>query len=272
MELQTADSSITGPFVIALAHQKGGVGKSTSSAGLAASLARLGNQTLVIDLDPSGNLTAGLGVLPESVDTSAAEVLCGDATITRAIIPTAVDGLDLLPSGPGMLTLSRFLYRQNGYELLLRRVLNESNMRRYRFVVIDCPPMLEAATITALTATHLALIPTQCEYYSLQGLESVFQLIRVVREKTNPALRYRLLITMFDQRGALHRRILGYIQSHYQSALMQTVIGFDSKVRESQMVGEPVTEFSPRSRAALQYRCLAEELQKYVEKQTVQPA
>lgn len=272
MDAQTTGSNPTMPFVIALAHQKGGVGKTTSSSGLAASLAGLGHRTLVIDLDPSGNLTAGLGVLPESVDASAAEVLRGDASAAHAVIPTAVAGLDLLPSGPGMLTLSRYLYRQSGYEHLLRAVLSENSMRRYRFVVIDCPPMLEAATITALTATNLALIPTQCEYYSLQGLESVFQLIRVVREKTNPLLRYRLLITMFDQRGALHRRILSHIQTHYQSALMQTVIGFDSKVRESQMVGEPVTEFSPRTRAALQYRCLAEELQTYVEKQTIQPA
>ncbi len=145
-------------------------------------------------------------------------------------------------------------------------------MSGYDRVIIDCPPILDALTITALTAADLAILPTPCEYYSLQALESVFALIKLVRSKTNPSLRYRLLITMFDRRGTFHRRVLKQVQEHYQNAILETVIGFDTKIRESQLLGLPVTMHAPNSRAAEQYRALAEELERYVQTEIFQSA
>ncbi len=259
------------PFTLTLCHQKGGVGKSTTAAALGACFAEMQRRVLVVDLDPSANLTAGLGLNPREIQKTAADVLLGKEPIAAVAQATAIPGLAVLPSGPDMLSIPRWLYTCPGYEVSLRTLFQQEPFP-YEVIVIDCPPMLDALTIAALTAADLAVIPTQCEYYSLQALESIFQLIKVVRMKTNPTLRYRLLVTMYDQRGLFHSQILGQIRQHYHQALLNAVIGFDSKVRESQLSGEPIITFAPKTRAAVQYRSLAQELQGYVQRQSLQPA
>lgn len=259
------------PYGIALCHQKGGVGKSTTAAALGASFAEMGRRVLVVDLDPSANLTAGLGFKPEQVEATAAEAILKQAPLSRVIHHTRIPGLDLIPSGPDMLSLPRQLYERVGYERLLRQAIDREDTP-YEVLILDCPPMLDSLTIMALTATNLVIVPTQCEYYSLQAMESLFTLIQLVRTKTNPHLSYRLLVTMFDQRGMFHTRLLEQIRRYYRPALLETVIGLDSKVRESQLSGEPVTVFAPKARAARQYRSLAQELQGYVQRQVLQPA
>lgn len=260
-------------YVIGVTHQKGGVGKSTTVASLGASLAEKFGKTLVIDLDPSGNLTSGLGLHPEQVEKSVASLLVGRETFENVVQSTAFPNLDILPSNSELLAVSRHLFSYKGYEYLLRDILQRS-ADAYQWVVIDCPPTLGALTITALSSADLALIPTQLEFYSLQALDVVFKLINMTRAKTNPRLRYRLLVTMYDKRGRFHTDILEYVRQHYSKALMNTVIGFDTKVRASQLAGVPLTAYSTKrkSRAARQYRELAQELEAYVERQIIQPA
>ena len=271
MDHISSDSTAVTPFGITLCHQKGGVGKSTTAAALGASFAELGRRVLVVDLDPSANLTSGLGFKAEQVEATAAEAILRGAPLAQLALPTAIPGLSLVPSGPDMLSLPRQLYERAGYEKLLWNAIHQDGVP-YELILIDCPPMLDSMTIAALTAANLALIPTQCEYYSLQALGGLFKLIQLVRAKTNPQLSYRLLVTMFDQRGLFHTRMLDQIRQYYRPALLETVIGMDSKVRESQLSGQPVTTFAPKTRAAQQYRSLAQELQGYVQRQILQPA
>jgi chromosome partitioning protein len=247
-------------YRIAVCHQKGGVAKTTTVSSLGASFAERGWRTLLIDLDPAGNLTTGLGFSPARAQKSAADVLLGTDTLKSVIQPTMVAGLDLVPSNADMLTVSRFLYLRPQYEKLLRNCFEQDSPGDYQFVVMDCPPTLGPLAVTALSAADLALIPTQCEYYSLQALEGVFGVIKNARAKANPQLIYRILVTMYDRRGLLHTRVLGHIQERLSGALLETMIGFDSKLRESQMFGVPVTIHASGTRAAYQYRALAAEI------------
>ncbi|NPV76706.1 MAG: ParA family protein [Anaerolineae bacterium] len=254
------------PYTIAIAHQKGGVGKTTTALTVGACLAEQKVHTLLIDLDPSLNLTTGVGLPPNLIDETLAEVLLAGTSLENAIRSTSYENLDILPSGPGMVSLSRQLHSRPSYETLLRKLINHQRMSVYEVILIDCPPMLDALTILALSAADLAIIPTQCEYYSLQALESMFRLIRLIRAKNNAQLRYRLLVTMFDRRGKFHARVFELLREHYSNALFKATIGFDTRVRESQMAGIPLTIFSPNCRAAEHYRSLSKELLFYVQK------
>ena len=265
-------SNLRTPYVIAICHQKGGVAKTTTVSSLGAALAELNQRTLLIDLDPSGNLTTGFGLSPIEISKSAADILLGNEALDSICRTTMVRGLDIAPSNQEMLTVSRFLNVRPKYEFLLRNSLEQLSKigrSRYDFVLIDCPPTLGALTVTALTAAQLAMIPTPCEYYSLQALDGIFKTIAGVRSKTNAQLRYRLLVTMYDRRGLLHTRVLETLRSRFAAVLFDTMIGFDSKLRESQLVGAPVTVHAPRTRATLQYRTLAIELFNHVTSEIV---
>jgi chromosome partitioning protein len=260
------------PYVIAVCHQKGGVAKTTTVSSLGAALAGQNQRTLLVDLDPSGNLTHGMGFSPGLVSRSAADILLGNETLYSIRQATSVDGLDIVPSNDEMVTVARFLNLRPKYEHLLSSCLSQpvkSVGQAYDFVLIDCPPALGPLTITALTAARMALIPTQCEYYSLQALDGIFKTIASVRSNFNHDLHYRMLVTMFDRRGLLHTRVLGMLRERFRDVLFENMIGFDSKLRESQLVGLPVTAHAPRARAALQYRLLAGELYRDVSSQII---
>ncbi len=260
------------PYVIAFCHQKGGVAKTTSVLTLGACLVEQHCETLLIDLDPQANLTAGLNVNPAEVRRSAADVLLGNETLLRVSRETGIPGLDLVPANADMVTVAKYLYLREPYEFVLREALTRADAAHYEVVLIDCPPSLGPVTLNALTAADLVILPTQCEYFSMQALDSPFRLISLVRAKTNPRLAYRLLVTMFDQRGNLHTRMLAQLREHFGASLLETVIGFDSKLRESQMLGRPMTEHAPQSRATQQYRQLAQELLQYVRRPVLQTA
>ena len=261
------------PFVIAVCHQKGGVAKTTTVSSVGACLAEQNQRVLLVDLDPSANLTAGLGLNPAQISRSAADVLLGNDTLAMVRQPSGFAGIDLVPSNAEMLTAFRFLHVRPQYEHLLERSITQDGLPPYDFVLMDCPPSLGAVTISAAVAADLVLIPTQCEYYALQALDRLFKAISQTRARYNPRLRLRLLVTMFDQRGHLHSQVLAELKQRYAGTLMETIIGFDGNLRKSQFAGEPVTHFAPASRAASQYRSLAEELRAYVQTQTVfQPA
>jgi chromosome partitioning protein len=257
-KLEGAERSQRMPYVIAIWHQKGGVAKTTTALSLGACF---------VDLDLQANLTVALGTDPAKVRHSAADVLLGNGTLLRISRETVIPGLDLVASNADMLTVSRHLHLRGGYEFTLREALSRPDMAHYEYVLLDCPPSVGPLTITALTAADLVIIPTQCEYFSMQALRYSLELIGMVRAKTNSSLSYRVLITMFDGRGALHTRSLAQLQQHLASALFQTVIGVDSKLRESQLAAMPITVYSHNSRVTQQYRQLAEELQTHVQQQ-----
>lgn len=253
------------PYTIAVCHQKGGVAKTTTTLALGACFAERGIPTLMVDLDPQASLTTGAGLNPADLKRSAADVLLGLEPLSSAIRPTEVPNLNLVPSNADMIMAAQCLQSLVRYEHKLQDSLVEANLSNYQLVLLDCPPSLGPVTIAALTAAQMVVIPTQCEYFSMQALNSTFELVRAVRAKTNSTLKYRLLITMFDLRGKLHSQALSYIQQHFATALLQTIIGFDSKLRESQVAGKPITAYAQLSRGAQQYRQLAEELSVYVQ-------
>ncbi|MFZ6027376.1 MAG: ParA family protein [Chloroflexota bacterium] len=259
----------SGPYVLAFSHQKGGVAKTTSSAALAAILAAAGYRVLAVDLDPTANLTASFGINPARVRHSAADILLGNEAIPDISVRTQVRGLDLLPSNTDMTLVARFLYLRPRFEYLLRAALaQEAAVSLYDYVLVDCPPALASLATTALTAANLVVIPIQCEYYSLQALDAMFKSIQRIRTQTNPYLCFRLLVVMFDARGSLHKKVFEMIQKRYQGALFETVIGFDTKLREAQLAGIPIPVFAPHARATQQYQLLVQELTAYVEKQS----
>jgi chromosome partitioning protein len=261
------------PYVIAICHQKGGVAKTTTTLGLGASLVEKRAETLIIDLDPQANLTASIGINSADVNFSIAEALRGEADLASVRLETSLPGLDIIPSNAGMFTVGRQLFQLEDYEYRLRRVLNGPAARDYEFILLDCPPSLGPLTFNALTAADLLIVPTQCEYFSIQALMDIFELVNVVRDRTNPALLYRLLVTMFDGRGSFHTRMLAQMREYFNEGLLDTIIGFDTKIREAQVAGQPITVHAPLSRGAQQYRQLAEELLNHVSiKQQIQTA
>lgn len=252
------------PFVIAVCHQKGGVAKTTTTLALGACFVEKRAETLIIDLDPQANLTSGIGLDSDRMEHSIAEVLLGRADLAAVHLETNFPGLDVVPSNADMFTVSRELFQLADYEHGLQRSLASPAASDYEFVLLDCPPSLGPLTFNALTAAHLLIIPTQCEFFSVQALTDMFAVVNLIREKTNPQLVYRLLATMFDGRGTFHTRMLAQMQEYFKDGLLQTVIGFDTKIREAQLAGQPVTAYAPQCRAAQQYRQLAEELFAYV--------
>jgi chromosome partitioning protein len=255
------------PYVVAICNQKGGVAKTTTALALGACFVERGIRTLMVDLDPQANLTSNLGLKPDKAPFSAAEVLTGEVAPAQAIMESNLPGLDVIPSGDSMIDIGRKLYLTPDYEFLLRRALNQSALKDYAVVWLDCPPSVGPLSINALTAADLLIVPTQCEYYSIQALTDMFELVGVIRDRTNPPLNYRLLVTMFDGRGKFHASMLEQLREYFQEGLLRTVIGFDTKVREAQAAGLPITIHAPQSRIASQYRQLAEELYPYVSKQ-----
>jgi chromosome partitioning protein len=246
--------------VIAICQQKGGVAKTTTALSLGACFAEQHIDTLLIDLDSQANLTVGLGLNPANIRRSAADVLLGDSPIVHVTRESVLPGLDLVPSNPDMLTAAKALNLRTDYEYLLREALHDERIKYYEVVIIDCPPTLGSLTLSALTAAELVIIPVPCEYFAVQGLKGVLKLIKLVRERTNPQLHYRLLVTMFDRRGNLHSNMLEQIKEHFSDSMLDTMIGVDSKLRESQVVGVPIIMHSPWTRGTQQYRALAEEV------------
>jgi chromosome partitioning protein len=261
------------PYVIAVCHQKGGVAKTTTVSVVGAALAEDEQQVLLVDLDPSANLTAGFGFNPLRVKHSAADVLLGTDTLAMVSQPSEIPNLALIPSNPDMITAAQYLNVRANYEVILRDSLTWDGMPSYDYVLIDCPPSMGVLAISALVAADLAIIPTQPEYFSIQALNGVFKTIEKVRANFNPTLGYRLLVTMYDQRGNLHTDVLQKIKAAYTNIMFETQIGVDSQLRASQIAGAPVTEYATSTRAARQYRALTREIYTYVrERATPQPA
>jgi chromosome partitioning protein len=247
--------------VIAVTNEKGGVAKTTTVLALGGALVEAGHEVLLIDLDAQANLSLGLGVNPAKVRRSIGDVLLNSASLVSASRETGIPGLDLVPSNADMVLAERFLSIRQDYEHVLKNALTENaGGRAYDFILIDCPPSLGTVTINAMAAANLVIIPTQPEYFSVHGLRGVLAAIRRLRGQINPSLYYRVLITMMDRRNRIHHTLSEQLRATFGEGVLQTVVEVDTKLRECTVAGLPVTHYSPRSRSAIQYRSLAQEI------------
>ncbi len=246
--------------IIAISNQKGGVAKTTTCLSLGASLAETGQVVLLIDLDPQANLTLALGVKPDDVRHGVDDVILGNTPLVGASRESAVLRLDLIPANRGLAVLDKILYGQAGYEFYLKNCLAAVDPGLYDTVLIDCPPATNTLTLNALTAADLMIVPAQCEYFAAHSLRQTVELIRLIQDKTNPHLAYRVLVTMFDKRNRISHAVLAQMQQTLGDALFKTVIEVDTRLRESPAFGQPITQYAPNTRGAEQYRALAKEL------------
>jgi chromosome partitioning protein len=246
--------------ITACTNQKGGVGKTTTVINLAAFLALSGTRTLVIDLDPQGNATSGLGVDRRTVEGSSYDVLVDRAPLAELVMGTPVEGLDLLPSSPSLSGAEVELVGLAGRERRLTASLAELN-GRYERVLIDCPPSLGLLTVNALTAADGVLIPIQTEYYALEGLRQLVNTIRRVREGLNPRLEIEgVLLTMYDARTNLSAQVASEVRRHMNGSVYDTIVPRSVRLSEAPSHGLPIALYDPGSRGADAYRELAGEV------------
>jgi chromosome partitioning protein len=246
--------------IIAIANQKGGVAKTTTCLSLGASLAEAGQSVLLIDLDPQAHLTCSLGLEPEQLHHTVADALLANNSVLSITRETEVPLLDLAPANQGLGIVEKVLYGRANYEGVLKSRLAAMGHDYYDVVVMDCLPSFGALTLNALTAAELLIVPTQCEYYASRALRPVMKLVQLVRHKTNPRLAYRVLITMFDRRNRISHTVRGQLERAFPDGLLETIIEVDTKLKESPVAGQPVNLYAPHTRAAAQYRTLAQEL------------
>jgi len=248
------------PRVIAVASQKGGVAKTTTSLTLGACLAEQGRSVLLIDMDPQAQLTLSFGLKPAELRRTITDALLANNSMVSITRETGVPLLDLAPANQGLGTMERLLYSRPNFECVLRDRLRAMDTGYYDVMIIDCLPSFGPLTLNALTAADLLLVPTQCEYYASHALLPVLKLVKLVRRKTNPHLSYRLLITMYDERNRISHILRKRMEDSFRGALLETIIEVDPNLKESPAFGQPVNLYAPDTRAATQYRMLAQEL------------
>ncbi|TMD06410.1 MAG: ParA family protein [Chloroflexi bacterium] len=246
--------------IMAVVNQKGGVGKTTTAINLAASMAELGRQVVLIDLDPQANSTSGLGFDVRRQRLNVYHLLAGEAVIDDVAVATSVPGLHLVPShvslAGGEIELALVEDRERRLQLALRELSGG-----FGHVLIDCPPSLGLLTLNALTAAHEVLIPVQCEYYALEGLGHLLYTMELVRERLNPGLRLAgILMTQLDSRTTLGWDVVQEVRRAYPEKIYETLIPRNVRLSEAPSHGQPVTEYDPNCRGAQAYRQLAKEV------------
>ena len=247
---------------IACANQKGGVGKTTTVVNLAADLALDGERVLVIDLDPQGNATSGFGIDRSSLDSTLYDVLLAGRPIGKSIVPTAIGGCALVPGSVALAGAEVELAGVDQRERRLSRALSEI-VAAFDYVLLDCPPSLGLLTVNALTAADSVLIPTQCEYYALEGLSQLIATLNLVRDNLNPSLGIKgVVLTMYDARTNLSADVASEVRTHFGAAVFETVIPRSVRLSEAPSFGQPIALYSRESRGAMAYAALADELRR----------
>jgi chromosome partitioning protein len=257
-----ADTKLSMPLprIIAVANQKGGVGKTTTTVNVAACLAEQGYRTLLVDLDPQANASTGLGLNPRELESSIYHVMLHDEDADSCIEPTEVKNLFILPSSLDLagaeIELVSLLSREHRLRLAIESVIDD-----YDYVLIDCPPSLGLLTINALTAAHEVLVPIQCEYYALEGLGQLMRNVDLIRASLNPDLQIsHIVLVMFDPRTKLAGQVVDEVRSHFGSTVCDNVIPRTVRLSEAPSFGQPITTFDSDSRGAAAYRAVTQEV------------
>ena len=238
--------------IITIANQKGGVGKTTTAINLSACLAEAGQHVMLVDFDPQGNASSGLGVEIEEHEHTVYDLMAEEAGLDECLVKNVQDNLDVLPSDMNLAGANK--------ETLLKRYLDQVR-DDYDFILIDCPPSLNILTINALTAADTVLVPIQCEYYALEGLNQVLKTVELVRKKLNPQLELEgVVFTMYDARTNLSLQVVESVKSNLNQTIYKTIIPRNVRLAEAPSYGQPITIYDPRSTGAESYRLLAEEV------------
>jgi len=245
---------------LAIVNQKGGVGKSTTAVNLGAGLAENGRQVLLIDLDPQGNASSGLGVEKSELEYSTYDLLIESESALKVIMETETENLDLIPANIELAGAEIELVSIISRESRLKKSLKEVS-DNYDYIIIDCPPSLGLLTLNALTAADSVMVPIQCEYYAMEGLGQLMNTIELVRKNLNPELRIEgVLMTMYDARTNLSEQVINEVEDYFSDLMFETIIPRNVRLSEAPSFGRPIMEYSSSSKGAAAYRKLAEEV------------
>ena len=248
--------------IIAIANQKGGVGKTTTSINLSASIAESGKKVLVIDIDPQGNTTSGLGVDKNELDNTIYELILGECSIHECVLKNVVNGVSLLPSNVNLAAAEIELIGVDRKEYILKKEVDWIK-DQYDYIFIDCPPSLSMLTVNAMTTANTVLVPIQCEYYALEGLSQLIHTVNLVKERLNPDLAMEgVVFTMYDSRTNLSSQVVENVKEHFKQKVFDTVIPRNIRLAEAPSYGMPISLYDPKSAGAEAYRSLAKEILK----------
>ena len=246
--------------IIAVANQKGGVGKTTTTINLSACLAEQGQKVLVIDVDPQGNTTSGLGIDKNNTKNTVYELMLGEASIDDCIYRSVMDDLDVIPSNVNLAGAEIDLIDIDDREYILKKIVN-SLKEKYDFILLDCPPSLSMLTVNAMTAADTVLVPIQCEYYALEGLSQLIRTINLVKQKLNPELEIEgVVFTMYDARTNLSLQVVENVKANLKQTVYKTIIPRNIRLAEAPSHGLPINLYDSKSAGAESYRLLAEEV------------